>query len=76
MPSNIQTSDEQNFWRAQRLQHLADRALRISNRHPSMSRASNHHFARYRKLLRATIDAWQDVDVCAHDRHPLSKVAA
>lgn len=76
MPSNSQTSDEQNFWRAQRLQHLADRALRTSNRHPSMSCAANHHFTRYRKLLRTTIDAWQDVDVCTHDRHPLSKVAA
>lgn len=70
------STDEQNFCRAQRLQRLADCALKTSNRHPSMSHAANHHFARYRKLLRTTIDAWQDVDVCTHNRHPLSKVAA
>lgn len=66
----------QHFWRAKRLQHLASRALRASHRQPAMSRAADHHFCRYRKLLRLAIDAWHDVDVCTHDWHPLSKVAA
>lgn len=70
------TKDEQNFQLAQRLQHLANRALRASHRHPALSQAAEHHFLRYRKLLKAAIDAWQDVDVSTHERHPLSQVAA
>lgn len=70
------THAEQNFWRAKRLQHLADRALRMSNHCNALSSEADHHFRRYRKLLLATIAAWQEVDVSAHARHPLSRITA
>lgn len=53
------TMPRDNLKRASRLQHLADRALRISQRHQSLSRRADHHFRRYLKLLKATLDAWQ-----------------
>lgn len=59
----MRREDDKNFQYANRLQHLATRALRNSNRYPSMSRAADHHFRRYLKLLVLTTAAWQKVEI-------------
>lgn len=62
---------DQSYWRAKRLQHLASRALKTSNRFSSASAAANHHFRRYLKLLLLATEAWRKVDA-----HPIEREAA
>lgn len=66
----MRRDDDKNFQRANRLQHIATRALRNSNRHQPLSRAADHHFRRYLKLLLLTTAAWQKVEI-----NPIQKYA-
>lgn len=57
-----------NFWRAERLQHLAGKAVNKAHRCEPLSAQARHHYCRYLKLLHHAAAAWRLVDINTHDR--------
>lgn len=60
--------DDLNFWRAERLQHLATKALNKAHRCESLSGAAHHHYRRYFKLLHHAAVAWRLVEINTRDQ--------
>ena len=49
--------DDLAFWRAERLQHLAGKAINKVHRCEPLSAKAHHHYCRYLKLLHHSNDA-------------------